>query len=141
MTIIPIESLTNGKRSQLHQSISDCPFYLDLIDYKWDESVGTTIYYFEFGFKVNERNVKTYKTQHRFSELYSVYEYLCEKYGKFIKMFDMTFPGKKWFFSNSKSTVDYRYKQMKSFFSRATQVDGLINDINFMKVFTDEKCG
>lgn len=138
MTIKHIDTLTNSGRNQMFRCCSKVPFYISLYDNKWSDTLGTTVYMFEFGYRVNDTEVKTFQTSHRFSELYELYEHLKKKYSDEFKKYEFKFPPKQWFFSNSASTVERRMKEMKEFFSRIGVLHELFRDDMFCGMFTNE---
>lgn len=135
MSLVPVISLPNGRRMQIHQCLSDPAFYIIVVSHEWAEELGTTLYEFEIGIAVDSDMVEVHRSKHRFSELRGLYEYLSRVYHKQLKSMDLTFPGKKWFFSNSKQVVERRAKEMQEFFSKALAVVDFIHDPRFLSMF------
>ena len=124
--------VNNLRRQLIHQSASEPPFYLLLTNYHYDESIKTTIYEFEFAILSEDKNyLKTFHMSYRFSELYNLYEYLNQKYN--TSQYNLTFPRKKWFFSNSVKTQKERAEQLNEYFSKVPRcIENLIDDAYFV---------
>ena len=129
-----IKSLTQRKRSQLHQSAS-VPFYLTIEEYEYDKELDTFLYKIEYGRQVNQSQILRKIIYKRYSEILNFYNELSS-ISKIIDIND--FPEKIWFFKNDENKIKRRCEQMGVCLSYICRIENITkNDI--FKKFIDEK--
>lgn len=129
-----IISLTQKKRSQLHQS-AGMPFYLTIEGYEYSKELDTFLYKIEYGRQVNQSQISRKIIYKRYSEILNFYNELSS-ISKLIDIND--FPKKIWFFKNDKNKIKRRCEQMGACLSHVCCIENITkNDI--FKEFVNEK--
>lgn len=127
-----MSTLTQNKKSQLHQSVDDeRPFYISVEGYEVNQTLGVTFYTIEIGFKCDDDAVESYTTLKRFSQL--------EKLDRIIRtkinpQGIAKFPPKRLFFNTRPDFIQKRAKDLQAYLQSLTMVKGITKLTEF-KVF------
>ena len=129
---VPLVSLTQSKRSQLHQSANDQPFYIHIQSYQTDKTIGVTFYLLEFGIKKNDL-VQVHPINVRFSQLDKLDKLIRQN---FINSSVLNkFPPKKYFFNKDKTFLKKRSEDLQNYLSSLTKLPKLLEFNEFRKFF------
>ena len=129
---VPILSLSQSKKSQLHQSANEKPFYIHIKSYSMDKKVGATFYMLEFGVKDND-SVQIHPISARFSQL--------DKLDKIIRRKFLNpdvlnkFPPKKLLFNTDKNFLKKRSEDLQNYLASLTKLPKILEFEEFRKFF------
>ena len=129
-----IVTLTQRKRSQIHQSV-DIPFYLTIEGYEYNKELGTFLYKIEYGKQVSQSQILRKNIYKRYSEILNFYNELS-MISELIDIND--FLEKFWFFKNNENKIKRRCERMSVCLSRVCCIENITKNDVFKK-FVDEK--
>ena len=129
---VPILMLSQSKKSQLHQSANEKPFYIHIKSYAMDKTVGATFYLLEFGVKDND-SVQIHPISVRFSQL--------DKLDKIIRRNFINssvldkFPPKKYIFNTDKNFLKKRSEDLQNYLASLTKLPKILEFEEFRRFF------
>lgn len=132
MSSVSLLSLTQSKRSQLHQSASKTPFFVHIASYETKNDEGVTYYSIELGIRGNE-SVTIHKVTKRYSQI--------EKFDKIVRknVINNTllnaFPPKRFLFNTEKNFVQRRAQDLQSYLGSLTKIPNMLENEEFRKFF------
>ena len=132
ISYVPLLSLSQSKKSQLHQSANDQPFYIHIQSYQTDKKGGPTFYLLEFGIQ-NHESVQVHPINVRFSQLNWLDKQIRQK---FINSSMLNkFPPKKFLFNTDQAFLKKRSEELQKYLASLTKVPHLMQYDEFRKFF------
>ena len=134
MISIPINSLSQGKLSQLFLSVSDPPIYIAIEERTFDQEENTYFYTMEIGIEdLSSRTVDVHYVTKRYSSIYN-FDREIRKAFKCYK-FLLPFPPKKIFGNKNPSFIQKRQEQLQNYLSNLNRIPGLCETDSFKNCF------
>ena len=129
---VPLNTLTQKKKSILHQSATDPPMYITIEDHDFDKEINATVYSIEIGFQHNSE-VEIIKCKKRYSELLQLDSEINSLFDN--SLINPSFPPKRWFGSLDKNFVNQRAEKLQRYFTDICKINTVISSKHFQTFF------
>ena len=129
---IKSSTLTQKKKSLLHQSATHPPMYISIDDYKMNTETNAIVYLIEIGFQFGDE-IEIIKCEKRYSELYQLQQELKPIFKNEIN--PPVFPPKKYFYNKDKSFLNERKEGLQNYFRSVIQVSSILRSVVFKEFF------
>lgn len=129
---IKSSTLTQKKKSLLHQSATRPPMYISIEDYRNNSESNAIVYLIEIGFQFGDE-IEIIKCEKRYSELYQLHQEIKPIFKNAINQ--PVFPPKKFFYNKDKSFLNERKEGLQNYFRGVIQFSTILRSVIFKEFF------